>query len=160
MNLEDIGNLGEAIGCLGLLVTIVFLIIEMKWSRRESIRQQREQIFQSNLALELSLMGRKVHELENRWSEITSDMKQPYDRNLISDAFTEEELDFLKCRFWGAVWQANIVAEQKYSGVYSDEEWSPIADSVRRTLSPGTRDLFGIGGWTIFPRTKELTGLS
>ena len=61
MTLEDIGNLGEAIGSLGLLITIVFLVIEMKWSRRESIRQQREQIFQSNLALELSLMGRKVH---------------------------------------------------------------------------------------------------
>ena len=159
MNLEDIGNLGEAIGSLGLLITIIFLIIEMKWSRRESIRQQREQIFQSNLALELSLMGRKVHELEHRWSEVTSDMKQPYDRSLISDVFTEEELDFLKCRMNSVVWQANIVAEQRHAGVYSDQEWSGIADSVRRTLSPGTRDFFGIGGWTIFPRTWELTGL-
>jgi hypothetical protein len=159
MNLEDIGNLGEAIGSLGLLITIIFLIIEMKWSRRESIRQQREQIFQSNLALELSLMGRKVHELEHRWSEVTSDMKQPYDRSLISDVFTEEELDFLKCRMNSVVWQANIVAEQRHAGVYSDQEWSGIADSVRRTLSPGTRDFFGIGGWTIFPRTRELTGL-
>jgi hypothetical protein len=159
MNLEDIGNLGEAIGSLGLLITIVFLIIEMKWSRKESVRQQREQIFQSNLALELSLMGRKVHELEHRWSEVTSDMKQPYDRSLISDVFTEEELDFLKCRMNSVVWQANIVAEQRHAGVYSDQEWSGIADSVRRTLSPGTRDFFGIGGWTIFPRTRELTGL-
>ena len=159
MTLEDIGNLGEAIGSLGLLITIVFLIIEMKWSRRESIRQQREQIFQSNLALELSLMGRKVHEQEHRWLEVTSDMKQPYDKSLIGDVFTEEELDFLKCRMNSVVWQANIVAEQRHAGVYSDQEWSGIADSVRRTLSPGTRDFFGIGGWTIFPRTRELTGL-
>ena len=72
MTLEDIGNLGEAIGSLGLLITIVFLTIEMRWSRRESIRQQRQQVFQSSLALELSLMGRKVHELERRWAEVTS----------------------------------------------------------------------------------------
>ena len=121
MTLEDIGNLGEAIGSLGLLITIVFLIIEMKWSRRESIRQQRQQVFQSCLALELSLMGRNVHELEHRWAVVTSDLKQPYDKNLISDAFTAEELDILRCRFFGAVWQANIVADQRYAGSYSDE---------------------------------------
>ena len=34
MTLEDIGNLGEAISSIGLLITIIFLIIEMKWSRR------------------------------------------------------------------------------------------------------------------------------
>ncbi len=146
MTLEDIGNLGEAIGSLGLLITIVFLIIDIKWSGRESIRQQREQIFQSNQALELSLMGRKVHELEHRWSAVTSDMKQPYDRSLIIDAFTEEELGYLQCRFWGVVRQADIVAEQRYSGVYSGEEWRGIVDSIRITLSPGTRDFFGIGG--------------
>ena len=160
MTLEDIGNLGEAIGSLGLLITIVFLIMEMKWSRRESIRQQRQQLFQSNLALELSLMGRQVHELERRWGEVTSDLKEPYDRNVISDAFSVEELDILRCRFLGVVWQANLVADQRHAGSYPDEEWSPIADSVRRTLSPGTRDFFGIGGWTILPRTRELTGLS
>ena len=160
MTLEDIGNLGEAIGSLGLLITIVFLIIEMRWSRRESIRQQRQQVFQSNLALELSLMGRNVHELEHRWAVVTSDLKQPYDKNLISDAFTAEELDILRCRFFGAVWQANLVADQKHAGSYSNEEWSPIADSVRRTLSPNNRDFFGIGGWTILPRTRKLTGLS
>ena len=44
MTLEDIGNLGEAIGSLGLLITIVFLTIEMRWSRRESIRQQRQRL--------------------------------------------------------------------------------------------------------------------
>ena len=44
MTLEDIGNLGEAIGSLGLLITIVFLTIEMRWSRRESIRQQRHRL--------------------------------------------------------------------------------------------------------------------
>lgn len=159
MTLEDIGNLGEAIGSLGLLITIVFLIIEMKWSRRESVRQQREQIFQSNLVLELSLMGRKMHELEHRWSEVTADLEQPYDRTLISDAFSAEELDILNCRMNSAVWQANIVAEQRYAGSFSDEEWSVIADSVRSTLSPGNRDFFDIG-WAIFPRTKELTGLS
>ena len=160
MTLEDIGNLGEAIGSLGLLITIVFLTIEMRWSRRESIRQQRQQVFQSSLALELSLMGRKVHELERRWAEVTSGLQQPYDENVISDAFTVEELDILHCRFSGAVRQANIVADQRYAGSYSDEEWIPIADSVRTTLSPGTRDFFGIGGWSILPRTRELTGLS
>ena len=71
MTLEDIGNLGEAISSIGLLITIVFLIIEMRWSRRELLRQHRQQIFQSNLELELSLVGQKTRELEERWSNAT-----------------------------------------------------------------------------------------
>ena len=87
-------------------------------------------------------------------------LQQPYDENVISDAFTAEELDILHCRFSGAVWQANIVADQRYAGSYSDEEWIPIADSVRTTLSPGTRDFLVSAAGVSFPEQGTLTGLS
>ena len=111
MNLEDIGNLGGSNWIFRASNYDSFSHHRDEMVTRGIYRQQRERIFQSNLALELSLMGRKVHEQEHRWLEVTSDMKQPYDKSLIGDVFTEEELDFLKCRMNSVVWQANIVAE-------------------------------------------------
>ena len=143
MTLEDIGNLGEAISSIGLLITIIFLIIEMKWSRRESIRQHRQQIFQSNLELELSLVGQKTRELEERWSIA---------------AFTTVELVILNRRMHSAVWQANMAVDQRLAGSFSEEEWGIVSNSIRATLSDVTRDYFDIS-WSLLPKTKELVGL-
>ena len=158
MTLEDIGNLGEAISSIGLLITIVFLIIEMRWSRRELLRQHRQQIFQSNLELELSLVGSKTKELEERWSNATSGLAIPYDRGAILTRFTSEELDILKCRMHSAVWQANMAAEQRLAGSFSEEEWGILSDSIRAMLNDVTRDYFDIS-WSFFPKTKELLGM-
>ena len=158
MTLEDIGNLGEAISSIGLLITIIFLIIEMKWSRRESTRQHRQQIFQSNLELELSLVGQKTRELEERWSNATSGLAIPYDKGALLAAFTAEELDILKCRMHSAVWQANMAVDQRLAGSFSEEEWGVVSNSIRATLSDVTRDYFDIS-WSLLPKTKELVGL-
>ena len=55
MTLEDFANLGEALGSIGLLISIVFLILELRWNRRESHRVQREDAFQAAMDLELTL---------------------------------------------------------------------------------------------------------
>ena len=38
MSLEDLGNLGEAIGSSGIVSTLGFLVLEMRWTRREPAR--------------------------------------------------------------------------------------------------------------------------
>ena len=55
MSLEDLSNLGDALGSIGLLISIVFLILELRWNRRESHRVQREDAFQAAMDLELTL---------------------------------------------------------------------------------------------------------
>ena len=55
MSLEDLANLGETLGSIGLLISIVFLILELRWNRRESHRVQREDAFQAAIDLELTL---------------------------------------------------------------------------------------------------------
>ena len=57
MSLEDLANLGEALGAIGLLISIVFLILELRWNRRESHRVQREDAFQAAMDLELILFS-------------------------------------------------------------------------------------------------------
>ena len=57
MSLEDLANLGEALGSIGLLISIVFLILELRWNRRESFRVQREDAFQAAMDLELTLFA-------------------------------------------------------------------------------------------------------
>ena len=37
MSLEDLGNLGEAIGSLGVVITLAFLVLEMRWTRRDQL---------------------------------------------------------------------------------------------------------------------------
>ncbi|GEM_PF-771822 len=37
MTLEDLGNLGEAIGSIGVLVTLAFLVLQIRRSNRETI---------------------------------------------------------------------------------------------------------------------------
>ena len=57
MSLEDLGNLGEAIGSLGIVITLAFLVLEMRWARRESGRQYRVGLAQSVMDLELAMMS-------------------------------------------------------------------------------------------------------
>ena len=57
MTLEDLANLGNAIGSLGIVITIGFLALEMRWTRMESKRQQRITLQQSVMDLELALMS-------------------------------------------------------------------------------------------------------
>ena len=61
MTLEDLANLGNAIGSLGIVITIGFLALEMRWTRMESKRQQRITLQQSVMDLELALMSNNAH---------------------------------------------------------------------------------------------------
>ena len=57
MSLEDLANLGEALGSIGLLISIVFLILELRWTMRESYQVQREDASQAAMDLELILFS-------------------------------------------------------------------------------------------------------
>ena len=67
MTLEDLANLGNAIGSLGIVITIGFLALEMRWTRMESKRQQRITLQQSVMDLELALMSNNAHIALNKW---------------------------------------------------------------------------------------------
>ena len=47
LSLEDLENLGAAIGSLGIVITPALLMLEMRWTRRESARQYRVGLAQS-----------------------------------------------------------------------------------------------------------------
>ena len=66
MTLEDLANLGNAIGSLGIVITIGFLALEMRWTRMESKRQQRITLQQSVMDLELALMSNNAHVALNK----------------------------------------------------------------------------------------------
>ena len=93
MTLEDLANLGNAIGSLGIVITIGFLALEMRWTRMESKRQQRITLQQSVMDLELALMSNNAHVALNKWEAFSLESNDEMTKDQLREFFNDEELN-------------------------------------------------------------------
>ena len=99
MSLEDLGNLGEALGSIGLLISIVFLILELRWNRRESHRVQREDAFQAAMDLELTLFSSDTwHQTWEKWAVAVGDYENGISIDDLKSRFSDSEMGKLSAR--------------------------------------------------------------
>ena len=78
MTISELGSLGEVIGAFGLIVTIVFLAMEMKLKREdEKYRDLEQSIIRGQ---EINLLAAQSHELVKvltKWNKLTGGILQP-----------------------------------------------------------------------------------
>ena len=103
MSLEDLGNLGEAIGSLGIVITLAFLVLEMRWTRRESARQYRIGLAQSVMDLELAMMSSNGQIAMQKWDKVTSGVVENADSDELRGAFSDSEWNAISARMYHAV---------------------------------------------------------
>ena len=97
MTISELGSLGEVVGALGLIVTLVFLAVEMRLKRQAEDNKDLEQV--QIQAFEIQLGAAENPELSkvlSKWNKLTGGIWLPLpphiDHAALQDIFDEEEL--------------------------------------------------------------------
>ena len=100
MTISELGSLGEVVGALGLIVTLVFLAIEMRLMRQAEDNRDLEQV--QIRAQEMQLGAAENPELSkvlSKWNKVTGGVWLPLpphiDHAALQEIFDEEELTTL-----------------------------------------------------------------
>ncbi len=100
MTISELGSLGEVVGAIGLIVTLVFLAMEMRLKRQSEDNKDLEQL--QVRALELLLGAAENSELSkvlSKWNKLTGGIFLPLPPHVnhatLQDIFDEEELTTL-----------------------------------------------------------------
>ena len=100
MTISELGSLGEVVGAFGLIVTLVFLAMEMRLKRQAEDNRDLEQV--QIRALEIQLGAAESPELSkvlSKWNRLTGGIFLPLpphiDHAALQDIFDEEELTTL-----------------------------------------------------------------
>ena len=136
MSLEDLGNFGEALGSMGLLISIVFLILELRWNRRESHRVQREDAFQAAMDLELTLFASDTwHQTWEKWVVAVGDYENGVSIDDLKSRFSDSEMGKLSARLFYNLYHLETNLKRKTNGTLSEEEWVLIGPIHREMFS-------------------------
>ena len=106
MTISELGSLGEVIGAIGLIVTLVFLAMEMRLARQAEESRDLEQVQirvqELNLAVATSP---SLSAIMAKWNKLTGGHFQPLPHDVtesrILETFTEEERAALVNYFYG-----------------------------------------------------------
>ena len=136
MTLEDFGNLGEALGSIGLIVSIIFLILELRWNRRESRRVQREDALQAAMDLELTLFASDSwHQIWEKWIVAVDDYENGISIDDLKSRFSDSEKGKLSARLFYNLYSLETNLKRKANGTLSEEEWVLIGPIHREMFS-------------------------
>ena len=144
MTLEDLANLGNAIGSLGIVITIGFLALEMRWTRMESKRQQRITLQQSVMDLELALMSNNAHVALNKWEAFSLESNDEMTKDQLREFFNDEELNIIEARLWHALAHLDMLLAKKKNGIVTEEEFHQTGDLMKNLVSPLAIRMFGL----------------
>ncbi|MBH73985.1 MAG: hypothetical protein CMM57_10105 [Rhodospirillaceae bacterium] len=100
MTISELGSLGEVIGAFGMIVTLVFLAMEMRLKRQAEDNRDLEQV--QIRAFEIQLRAAENPELSkfpSKWNKLTGGIFQSLPPSInyatLFGIFVEEELDTL-----------------------------------------------------------------
>ncbi len=125
MTISELGSLGEVIGALGLIVTLVFLAMEMRLKRQdESFRDiELSQIRNQELNLAVATSP-SLCAVMAKWNKLTGGHFQPLppevSESTISDLFTEEERAALVFYFYANAMNMEMVLAKLNRGGITD----------------------------------------
>ena len=143
MSLEDLGNFGEAVGSIGLLISIVFLILELRWNRRESHRVQREDAFQAAMDLELTLFSSDTwHQTWEKWLVAVGDYENGISIDDLKNRLSDSETGKLSARLFYNLYQLESNLKRRANGTISKEEWDSVGPIHKEMFSPLALKIF------------------
>lgn len=154
MSLEDLANLGEALGAIGLLISIVFLILELRWNRRESHRVQREDAFQAAMDLELTLFTSDTwHQTWEKWLVAVGDYENGISIDDLKSRFSDSETGKLSARLLYNLYSFESNLKRRANGTISKEEWDLVSPIHKEMFSPLALKMFSLERF-ILPEAK------
>ena len=155
MSLEDIGNLGEAIGSFGLLVTVVFLVLELRWSRSESRRLQKQDALATNLNhIQFLMTQRDLPALLQRFTDYCDAEEGTPSTEMVRENFSVEEFSLINNKVFFETLQMESYFMQFDAGVWPVDIWEQLCRAKRIMVTTKMIDALGIN-WLLSPRVKE-----
>ena len=138
MTISELGSLGEVIGALGLIVTLVFLAMEMRLKRQdESFRDiELSQIRNQELNLAVATSP-SLCAVMAKWNKLTGGHFQPLppevSESTISDLFTEEERAALVFYFYANAMNMEMVLAKLNRGGITDTTIQHYDSTLRQS---------------------------
>ena len=125
MTISELGSLGEVIGALGLIVTLVFLAMEMRLKRQDESFRDIEQSQIRNQELNLAVAtSPSLCAVMAKWNKLTGGHFQPLppevSESTISDLFTEVERAALVFYFYANAMNMEMVLAKLNRGGITD----------------------------------------
>ena len=166
MTISELGSLGEVVGAFGLIVTLVFLAMEMRLKRKdESFRDiEQSQIRSQELNLAVATSP-SLCAVMAKWNKLTGGHFQPLppevSESTISDLFTEEERAALVFYFYANAMNFEMILAKFDRGSFPEANMRHYDSVVRES----GRYLTVLGN-LIMPRrlgerfSADLTGLN
>ena len=156
MTISELGSLGEVVGAFGLIVTLVFLAMEMRLKRQSEDNRDLEQVQirvqELNLAVATSP---SLSAIMAKWNKLTGGHFQPLPvdvtESTILESFTEEERAALVFYFYGNAINLEMILAKFERGTIP----GTVLSHYHTALRESTRYLTVLGNLTMPRRLGE-----
>ena len=138
MTISELGSLGEVVGAIGLIVTLVFLAMEMRLKRQDESFRDIEQSQIRNQELNLAVAtSPSLRAVMAKWNKLTGGHFQPLppevSESTISDLFTEEERAALVFYFYANAMNMEMVLAKLNRGGITDTTIQHYDSTLRQS---------------------------
>ena len=138
MTISELGSLGEVVGAIGLIVTLVFLAMEMRLKRQDESFRDIEQSQIRNQELNLAVAtSPSLCAVMAKWNKLTGGHFQPLppevSETTISDLFTEEERAALVFYFYANAMNMEMVLAKLNRGGITDTTIQHYDSTLRQS---------------------------
>ena len=156
MTINELGSLGEVIGAFGLIVTIVFLAMEMRMKRQDEIYRDIEHVAIRNQEINMLVaQSPQLLDVMTKFNKLTGGHFQPLPDSMtterMKEAFDERELTMLVHYWYAAALGNEIFLTKAERGAISDASMQVYDKALKET----TRYLTVLGNVTIPRRISE-----
>ena len=156
MTISELGSLGEVIGAFGLIVTIVFLAMEMKLKREdEKYRDLEQSIIRGQEINLLAAQSPELVKVLTKWNKLTGGILQPLPESVTEDTvkelFEEDERTALTYFLWGNALNLELMMQKSERGSIPEKSLRIYDSNFRESV----RYLTVLGNMPIPRRLKE-----
>ena len=136
MTISELGSLGEVIGAFGLIVTIVFLAMEMRMKRQNEIYNDVEKAQIRSQELEMLVaQNPALTKVMTKWNKLTGGHLQPLPKDITAETiqtiFDEEESTILYYYLHAQAYSTELVLTKAERGAVSEKAMKQL-DPVMR----------------------------
>ena len=156
MTISELGSLGEVVGAFGLIVTIVFLAMEMKLKREdEKYRDLEQSIIRGQEINLLAAQSPELVKVLTKWNKLTGGILQPLPESVTEDTvkelFEEDERTALTYFLWGNALNLELMMQKSERGSIPEKSLRIYDSNFRESV----RYLTVLGNMPIPRRLKE-----
>ena len=163
MTISELGSLGEVVGAFGLIVTLVFLAIEMRMKRQDEMYSDVEKLMIRSQDLEtLVAQNPALTKVMTKWNKLTGGHLQPLPKDITAETiqtiFDEEESTILYYYLHAQAYSTELVLTKAERGAVSEKAMKQLNPVMRASA-----EYLTVFGNKLYPRRlkeKYLDGLT